>query len=183
MKVGEVVHWQCERRGVCKARVHTQGSQIVKRANEHLHELDEEAVTCQLVKIGMKRKESETQDSTRLIVGDNLLTVSEGVSVKLPKLTNLKRTIQRQRARILAAPAQPLTLEELIIPPDYQQTAKGENFLFHDSGSGPERSSYSGRKATSRCWKHPSTGLQMGHSKLLPNFSIGLSSTCPHRWT
>ena len=100
MKVGEVVHWQCERRGVCKARVHTQGSQIVKRANEHLHELDEEAVTCQLVKIGMKRKESETQDSTRLIVGDNLLTVSEGVSVKLPKLTNLKRTIQRQRARI-----------------------------------------------------------------------------------
>ena len=119
-RVREVVHWQCERRGICKARVHTQGSQIVKRTNQHLHEPDEEAVTCQLVKISMKRKASKTQDSTHLIVGDNLLTVSEGVSVKLPKLTSLKRTIQRQRARILAARAQPLTFEELIIPPDYQ---------------------------------------------------------------
>ena len=138
-RVGEVVHWQCERRGICKARVHTKGSQIVKRTNEHLYEPDEESVTCQEVKIGMKRKASETQDSSHLIVGDSLLTVSDGVSVKLPKLTSLKRTIQRQRERILAAPTQPLTLEELILPPDYQQTAKGENFLFHDSGSGPER--------------------------------------------
>ena len=138
-RVGEVVHWQCERRRVCKARVLTKGSQIVKRTNEHLHEPDEESVTSQKVKLGVKRKASETQDSSHLIVGDSLLTVSDGVSVKLPKLTSLKRTIQRQRERILAAPAQPLTLEELILPPDYQQTAKGENFLFHDSGSGPDR--------------------------------------------
>ena len=41
----------------------------MKRTNEHLHEPDEEAVTCQQVKIGMKRKASETQDSTHLIVG------------------------------------------------------------------------------------------------------------------
>ena len=30
-KVGEVIHWQCERRGVCKARVHTKGMQIINR--------------------------------------------------------------------------------------------------------------------------------------------------------
>ena len=137
--VGEVIHWQCERRGVCKARVHTKGMEIIKRANEHLHEPDEQAVTCQEVKIDMKRKASETQDSSHLIIGDSLLTVSEGVSCKLPKLTSLKRTIQRQRERVLAAPAQPLTLEELILPPEYQQTVKGERFLFYDSGPGPER--------------------------------------------
>ena len=28
-KVGEVIHWQCERSGVCKARVHTKGMQII----------------------------------------------------------------------------------------------------------------------------------------------------------
>ena len=30
-KVVEVIHWQCERRGVCKARVHTKGMQIINR--------------------------------------------------------------------------------------------------------------------------------------------------------
>ena len=112
--------------------------QIVKRTNEHLHEPDEQAVTCQDVKNCVKRKASETQDSSHFIVGDSLL-ISEGVSVKLPKLNSLKRTIQRQREQVLAAPAQSLTLEELILPPEYQQTAKGENFLFHDSGPGPEK--------------------------------------------
>ena len=35
-RAGEVIHWQCERRGVCKARIHTKGMQIIKRTNEHL---------------------------------------------------------------------------------------------------------------------------------------------------
>ena len=110
--------------------------QIVKRTNEHLHEPDEQAVTCQDIKSCVKRKASQTQDSSHFMVGDSLLAVSEGVSVKLPKLNSLKRTIQRQRER---TPTQPLNLEELILPLEYQQTAKGENFLFHDSGPGPER--------------------------------------------
>ena len=55
-RAGEVIHWQCERRGVFKAKVHTKGLQIVKRTNEHLHEPDEESVTCQEVKIGMNWK-------------------------------------------------------------------------------------------------------------------------------
>ena len=70
----------------------------------------------------MKRKASETHDSSHLIVGDSLLTVSDGVLVKLPKLTRLRRVIQRQRQRILAAPTQPLTLEDLILPPDARRT-------------------------------------------------------------
>ena len=96
-------------------------------------------VTCHEVKLGLKRKASETQDSSHHILGNSLITVSEGVSVKLPKLTSLKRTIQRQRERELAAPVQPLSLEELIFPPDYQQTAKGEQFLIYDSGPESER--------------------------------------------
>ena len=71
-RAGEVIHWQCERRGVCKARIHTKGIQIIKRTNEHLHESDEHAVTCQDVMIGMKRKASETQDSSHLIIGNNI---------------------------------------------------------------------------------------------------------------
>ncbi|KAI6661841.1 hypothetical protein LOD99_9793 [Oopsacas minuta] len=43
--------------------------------------------------------------------------------------------IQRQRASLLAAPAQLTTLAALALPAVYQQTAKGEQFLLYDSGA------------------------------------------------
>ncbi|KAI6651166.1 hypothetical protein LOD99_5517 [Oopsacas minuta] len=134
-RVGDVTHWLCEQRGVCKARVHTKGMVVVKRTNEHSHGPDEQAADCYEAKAGMKRKARESQDSTHHIVGESLQTASEGTAAKLPKLDSLKRTIQRQCASILAAPAQPTTLAELALPAAYQQTAKGEQFLLYDSGA------------------------------------------------
>ena len=138
-RVGELILWQCEQRGVCKARVHTKGMEIVKRTNEHLHSPDEQAVICQETKIGIKRKARDSQDSSHQIVGESLLTVSEGTAAKLPKLDSLKRTIQRQRVQQLAAPVQPTSLEQLALPPEYQQTSKGEQFLLYDSGPETQR--------------------------------------------
>ncbi|KAI6649974.1 hypothetical protein LOD99_6338 [Oopsacas minuta] len=131
----DVTHWLCEQRGVCKARVHTKGMVIVKRTNEHSHGPDEQAADCCEAKAGMMRKARESQDGTDHIVSESLLTASEGTAAKLPKLDNLKRTMQRQRASVLAAPAQPTTLAELALPAVYQQTAKGEQFLLYDSGA------------------------------------------------
>ena len=108
-RVGDVTHWQCERKGVCKARV------------------------------GIKRKAHETQDGSHCIVGESLQTASDGTATKLPKLNSLKRTIQRQRERVLAAPVQPTRLDELNLLPEYQQTAKGKHFLLYDSGPDPQR--------------------------------------------
>ncbi|KAI6652398.1 hypothetical protein LOD99_7412 [Oopsacas minuta] len=82
----------------------------------------------------MKRKARESQDSTHHIMGESLQTASEGTAAKLPKLDSLERTIQRQRASLLAAPAQSTTLAELALPAVYHQTAKGEQFLLYDSG-------------------------------------------------
>ena len=84
-KVGEVIHWQREQRGVCKARVHTKGMEIVKCTNEHLHLTDKQAVICQETKTGIKRKARASQDSSHQIVDESLLTVSEGTAAKLPK--------------------------------------------------------------------------------------------------
>ena len=67
-------------------------------------------------------------------MGESLLTVSEGTAAKLPKLDSLKRTIQSQRVQQLVAPVQPASLEELVLPAEYQQTSKGEQFLHYDSG-------------------------------------------------
>ena len=72
--------------------IHTQGTEIVKRTNEHLHAPDEQ------------EEESEgLPDSSHHIVGECLQTVTEGTAAKLPKLDSLKRTIQRQRVRQQAA--------------------------------------------------------------------------------
>ena len=40
-RVGEVMHWQCDR----NLQSSTKGL-IIKRTNEHLHEPDEQTVTC-----------------------------------------------------------------------------------------------------------------------------------------
>ena len=35
--LGDITSWQCVRRKECKERLHTQGIEIIKRINEHLH--------------------------------------------------------------------------------------------------------------------------------------------------
>ena len=72
----DVTHWQCEKKGVCKARLHTQGMIIVKRTNKHLHGPDMVAVCCFETKSGIKREAQQTQDSTHHIVGKDLTTVT-----------------------------------------------------------------------------------------------------------
>ena len=119
--------------------IHTQGTEKVKRTNEHLHAPDEQAVSCCEVKVGMKRKARDSQDSSHHIVGECLQTVTEGAAAKLPKLDSLKRTIQRQRVRQQAAPVQPTSLEQLTLPEEYKQSSKGEQFLLYDSGPETQR--------------------------------------------
>ena len=95
--LGEVTYWQCERRNDCKARLHTQGTQVIKRINDHLHGPAMQKVSCLETKAGIKRKATQTQDSTHHIIGEGLVNITEGTTVKLPKINSLKRTIQRER--------------------------------------------------------------------------------------
>ena len=127
-RIGETTHWLCVQRGLCKAIVHTQGFEIVKRTNQHLHPPDEKAISCSEVKINIKRKEKGSQDSSHYIVGECVQTVNEGIAAKLPKLDSLKRTIERQR--VLTAPVQPTTLEQLIIPEEFMRRSKDELFSY-----------------------------------------------------
>ncbi|KAI6649838.1 hypothetical protein LOD99_6388 [Oopsacas minuta] len=128
-RVGEITHWQCEQRGECKARIHTKGMEIVKRTNGHLHAPDVQATACSEIKAGIKRKARDTQDGSHHIIGEGMLTAPEGTAAKLPKLDSLKRTIQRQRASVLSAPVQPTALSELVLPAEYQRTAKGAGLI------------------------------------------------------
>ena len=133
-RIGETTHWLCERRGLCKAIIHTKGLEIIKQTNEHCHPPDENYISCCEVKVSIKRKAKDSQDCSHYIVGECLETVSEGTAAILPKLDSLKRTIQRQRVSHPAVPAQPNTLEQLILLEKYKRTSKDEQFLLYDSG-------------------------------------------------
>ena len=130
----DVTHWQCEKKGECKARLHTKGMIIVKRTNEHLHGPDMIAVSCLETKTGIKRKAQETQDTTHHIIGEHLMTVTQGSATKLPKIDSIKRTIRRQRQIANNVHPQPTSLGDLVLPVEYQQTTKGDQFLLYDSG-------------------------------------------------
>ena len=42
--IGDTTHWQCEKRGLCKARLHTEGRDIIKRSGDDLHDPDEQQI-------------------------------------------------------------------------------------------------------------------------------------------
>ena len=92
-------------------------------------------MSCCETKAGIKRRARESQDSSHHIVSESVQMISEGTATKLPKLDSLKRTIQRERAHMLAAPVQPTSLDQLALPDEYQKTAKGEQFLLYDCGA------------------------------------------------
>ena len=123
-RIGETTHWLCERRGLCRALIHTKGLEIIKRTNKHCHAPDEKYVSCCEVKVSIKRKAKESQDGSHHIIGECLETISEGTAAVLPKLDSLKRTIQTSAS----------TLEKLILPEQYKRTCKDEQFLLYDSG-------------------------------------------------
>ena len=112
---------------------------IVKRTSEHLHEPDEQQIDCIALKAGVKRKARDTNDNTDHVIGHSLDTATKSTVIQLPKLDSLKRTIRCERQTIDAAPVQPESLDELVIPLEYQMTAKGENFLLYDSGPDTQR--------------------------------------------
>ena len=93
-------------------------------------------MSCCEVKVGMKRKARDTQDSSHQIVGETLQTVSEGTSAKLPELDSHKRTIQRQRVRLQAAPVQPTSLEQLTLPEEYKLFT--QVYVIHALRGGPD---------------------------------------------
>lgn len=99
---------------------------IVKRTGEHLHDPDDQQINCLTLKAGVKRRARDTNDTTHYIIGDSLETETESTVIKLPKLDSLKRTVRRERHANDAAPVQPESLQDLIIPPEYQMTTKGE---------------------------------------------------------
>ena len=57
-------------------------------------------------------------------------------SCQLFSISSLKRKAQRDRIKAKNVPPNTGSLQELIFPPDYCETLRGDFFLLHDSGAG-----------------------------------------------
>ena len=100
--IGDVTHCQCEKRESCKASIHTKGTVIIKRTNEHLPDTDMTHVRNLEVKVGIKWRARASNDPVHHIVADELEDATTETAIKLPIIDNLKRTIRRERQIINA---------------------------------------------------------------------------------
>lgn len=82
----------------------------------------------------MRNKAKTTEESTREITGFVTgLAKGPAVSMALPKISNMSRTIRRTRVRANIAPVTPASLQELRFEGKYTVTDKNDNFIIHDS--------------------------------------------------
>ena len=86
-----------------------------------------------------------TLDQTAQVVAESLQNLSQAGQGSMPAMYSLKRTIQRKRVALVAAPPNPQSLADLVIPEAFsgyeREPGQIEQFLVFDSGreSGADR--------------------------------------------
>lgn len=133
-----VKFWRCEQMGRCKARLHTKNGEVIKQLNLHSHGAAAVNVEVAAVITRIKRRAEETVENTSQVINECLANISQASQAALPNNSALRKVIRRKRNQIHAAPLDPVTLQELILPDRYKlyqpQQGLNENFLLHDSG-------------------------------------------------
>ena len=79
--------WECElrRNGECRAYIKLDGFEdFIEQRNEHSHPPSQSKCNITKTKVKLKRKTTETMDTTRQILSAKLGNVSEAVAVGLP---------------------------------------------------------------------------------------------------
>ena len=93
------IFWRCENR-TCKARVHTQENQIVHEVETHNHTVTHGKVEVERARASMKRRGGTTEETTRLIVQNELMNVPVSAAHLFPKRTTLAQDVRRHRQKI-----------------------------------------------------------------------------------
>jgi hypothetical protein len=138
-----VKFWRCERKQMCKARIHTRDGEVIRKVNVHTHDSSAIDVEVAQVVTKMKRRAEETNEGTVVVINECLRNTSQACHGRLPNIGAMRKLIRRKRNEIQAAPPNPTTLEELVIPESYSlytvQDGVQENFLLADDGEGLHR--------------------------------------------
>lgn len=137
-KDGKTDFWRCEKKGDgCKARLHTLVSDgsFVKLLNDHNHGSQAAEIQAKLIQNKIKKRAINTTESTGQVLSNALVGMSQAVASVLPSVGAMKKQIQRVRRKENKAPANPASLDDLVIPVEYTRIGD-ELFLLGDSYSG-----------------------------------------------
>lgn len=86
----------------------------------------------------LRNRSVNTQEQTSQVIAASIQNLSQAGQGAMPAMYSLKRTVQRKRLAVVAAPPNPQTLADLVIPEDFtryeREPGQWENFLLYDSG-------------------------------------------------
>ena len=132
------LHWICEKRATCKARITTKDGVVINPPNKseiilsHTHA--PEPMRVEMIKgiTRMKDRAVSSEDTTRSILSSGLGLMTDSSISALPKLDSLKRRIRRQKS-LAEKFDNSASADQIIIPEKYKLSIKGEQFLLYDS--------------------------------------------------
>ncbi|KAG7176650.1 hypothetical protein Hamer_G015462 [Homarus americanus] len=116
----------------CSAHVITVNDSIQKRSGNHNHAGDAAEIDAAKAMEKVKEHAINSQDTPHYIVSCASMEVNGAAAVKLPSVSNMKRTIRNIRARKNTGPALPNSYLDLNIPEEFTKTIKGDLFLIYD---------------------------------------------------
>ena len=118
-KDGQTQFWRCDVRGTCKARLHIRNGVVVRRINDHTHSGDATKIEVMQAMTVLRQRSVNTLDNTSQVIAASIRNLSQAGQGALPAMYSLKRTIQRKRVALVAAPPNPQRLGDLVIPLTY----------------------------------------------------------------
>ena len=125
---------------MCKARLLIKDGTVVRRINEHTHHGDASKIEVLKAMTVLRDRSINTQDQTSQVIAASIQNLSRAGQGALPAMYSLKRTVQRKRLAVIAAPPNPGSLADLVIPQNFtryeSEPGQWENFLLFDSGRG-----------------------------------------------
>ncbi|CAH1110689.1 unnamed protein product [Psylliodes chrysocephalus] len=79
-----VKFWRCERRGRCKARIHTKNNSIIKEVNVHTHDFSAVSEEVAELVTKIKKRVEEITESTVQVINECVSNVLQACQAKLP---------------------------------------------------------------------------------------------------
>ena len=135
------VYWKCCRYSSdnCRGRAKTYDGVLSDTTGEHNHVPDVCHVEAKKVINNVKRRATECMEHPQKVIADIIKELPQEVNGALPSMPALVKNVQRSRRAAHYPTSLPKSLEELEIPPMYQNNSRGQKFLQCDSGQGADR--------------------------------------------
>ncbi len=115
--------WRCEKRGACKARVHTNaaGNVVTQVSFPHNQMADRVETELRDARARMKEKVVTTTTGAAAALRDELPNLSVAAKGRIGgRMANVKRQLNRNRVQTQGAPANPANRPAIVLPQEYQ---------------------------------------------------------------